>query len=380
MEAFSFHNPTRIIFGENQIGNLGKFIKRDGITKCLLIAGGGSLKKNGAYNQIINSMKAVDIELVECWGVRANPTLDKVNEILQTLKQSEAQAIIAAGGGSVIDTAKAVAAGFYLEDPWQAFISNTPVQQALPIYTVLTFSATGSEMNGNAVITNTATKEKFGMFSPSLYPRLSIIDPTLQSTLPFYQTANGAMDATAHILEYHFADEQALSTLAINEALLHTIAEMTDRLQQNPEDHVARGNLAWSATLALNGISGVGMHGGDWACHGIEHSFSALHPNIAHGAGLGVIFPAWIEYLSEKNPTRFLRWAKNVWKEDSIALAVKRFRDKLHSWGMATTLRDLGIKQDDLSVLLSMIMIQPTIGGVFKLEKEEVRSLLMLAF
>jgi alcohol dehydrogenase YqhD (iron-dependent ADH family) len=380
MEAFSFHNPTKILFGANQILPLGQEMKQDGISKCLLIAGGGSLKINGAYTQITSAFGACGIELIECWGVQANPTLEKVKEIVELQKQSGAQAILAAGGGSVIDTAKAVAAGVYLQDPWNAFSGKEKITQALPIYTVLTISATGSEMNGNAVITNSETRQKWGMFSPLVYPKISVIDPALQNSLPFKQTANGAMDAIAHILEFYFANEHAYSTLAIDEALLNTIIEMADILHKEPRNIHARGSLAWSATLALNGISGVGMKGGDWGCHAIEHAFSALNPKIAHGEGLGVIFPAWIEYFSEKHPTRFVRWAKKVWNEDSIALAVRRFRDKLQSWGMASSLRDLGIKYDELPLLLDMIMIQPELGGVFKLKKEELRSLLMLAF
>ncbi|MCK9558328.1 MAG: iron-containing alcohol dehydrogenase [Candidatus Cloacimonetes bacterium] len=380
MEAFSFHNPTQILFGQSSIEELGEILKKDGITKCHLIAGGGSLKMNGAYKRILESMKAAGIEMTESWGVQANPTLNKVNEIVLQLRQNASEAIIAAGGGSVIDTAKAAAAGVYLKETWNAFTEKEKIVQALPIYTVLTLSATGSEMNGNAVITNMQTRQKWGVSSPFLYPRVSIIDPSLQSTLPFKQTANGAMDAIAHILEFYFADDRALSTLAINDALLRTIVDMTDRLKQNAADIVARGNLAWSATLALNGISGVGLHEGDWGCHSIEHAFSALHPEIAHGEGLGVIFPAWIEYLSEKNPACFLRWAKCVWNEDTVALAVRRFRDKLQDWGLAGSLRDLGIKQNELSTLLDMIMVQPAIGEVFKLKKDEIRSLLMLAF
>jgi alcohol dehydrogenase YqhD (iron-dependent ADH family) len=380
MEAFSFHNPTKILFGEGQISGLGAAMKQDGISKCLMIGGTGSLKYNGAYEQIVRALNDAGVELFESWGVQANPTLDKVKEIIAQVKESGVEAILAAGGGSVIDTAKAVAAGVFLNDPWNAFTGTEKIRKAMPIYTVLTISATGSEMNGNFVVTNMQPKQKWGMFSPLVYPKLSVIDPSLQNTLPFKQTANGAMDAIAHILEYYFADDKALSTLAINEALLRTIVEMTDRLKRDSKDLVARGNLAWSATLALNGLSAVGLKSGDWACHSIEHAFSALHPEIAHGEGLGVIFPAWIEYLSEKYPTRFLPWAKNVWKEDSIALAVRRFRDKLQRWGLAASLRDLGIKQNELPILLDMIMVQPEIGGVFKLKKEEVRSLLMLAF
>jgi alcohol dehydrogenase len=380
MEAFSFHNPTQIMFGKLQIGNLGAQMHRDGIKSCILIAGGGSIRHNGAYDQVIQSLDKAGIKYSEAWGVQANPRLDKTREIITQARDFGAEAVLAVGGGSVIDTGKAVAAGVYLKDIWNAFIRKERIQQALPLYTVLTLSATGSEMNGNAVITNMDSLQKWGLSSPQLYPRLSIIDPSLQSTLPFQQTANGAMDAMAHILEFYFADDQALSTLAIDEALLRTIVEMTQRLQIDAHDYVARANLAWSATLALNGMSGIGLKGGDWACHSIEHACSALHPEIAHGEGLAVIFPVWIEYLGEKQPSRFLRWAHSVWNEDSVSLAVRSFRNKLQSWGMAASLRDLGIKQEELSKILELSMLTPSLGGVFKLSKDEVCSLLMLAF
>ncbi len=380
MEAFTFYNPTRISFGVGTIKNLGMELSKAGIKKILLIAGGGSIKQNGVYNQVLDSLTKSGIQSVEAWGVQANPILSKTRNIVSLAKESEVSAVLAVGGGSVIDTAKAVAAGYFATDTWNLFTGKEKLEQALPIYTVLTLSATGSEMNGNAVITNTETRQKWGIGSELLYPRLSIIDPAVQGSLPFKQTANGAIDAMAHILEYYFADDKAIGTLAINDALLKTIVEMTDRLKINPSDLLARGNLAWSATLALNGISGVGLKGGDWACHQIEHAFSALHPDIAHGEGLGVIYPAWIEYVSEKDPSRFLRWAKNVWGEENVSRGVHRFRDKLEAWGMATSLRDLGIKEKELPEILRLIMTYPRIGAVSKFTASEIESLLMLAY
>ena len=380
MEAFSFCNPTRIEFGTGKIKILGMELQKAGIKSCLMVAGGGSIKANGVYLQVCESLNKAGIRLVEGWGVQSNPTLQKVNELCELAKREKVEAILAVGGGSVIDTAKTVAAGVYLQNIWSAFLEKERIRNALPVYTVLTISATGSEMNGNAVITNNETLQKWSIYSPLIYPRLSIIDPSVQSSLPFKQTANGAMDAIAHILEFYFADDRAITTLAINDALQKTIIEMTDRLQLNSGDLLARGNLAWCATLALNGISGIGMKGGDWACHTIEHIFSAFHPDIAHGEGLGVIFPAWIEYMSEKDPTRFLRWAKNVWNEENVSRALHRFRDKLESWGLAKSLRDLGIKELELPQLVKLIMTSPRIGMVSRFTAVEVESLLMLAF
>ncbi len=380
MEAFTFHNPTRIAFGVGTIRSIGGELKQDGMHKCLLLAGGGSLKQNGVYAQIADSLTQAGIKWLEAWGVQANPTLEKAREIISLAKENQVDAILAAGGGSVIDTAKTVAAGFYHADAWDIFTGKAKVDKALPLFTILTLSATGSEMNGNAVITNTQTRQKWAFYSPLVHPRLSIIDPAVQCSLPFKQTANGAMDAMAHILEYYFADDKAISTLAINDALLKTIVEMTDRLKTNPGDLLARGNLAWCATLALNGISGIGLKGGDWACHQIEHAFSALHPDIAHGEGLGVVFPAWIEYMSEKDPSRFLRWAKNVWDEENVSRGVHRFREKLEAWGLATSLRDLGIRENELPEIVKLIMQSPRIGAVSRFGAADVESLLMLAY
>lgn len=380
MDSFSFYNPTRIHMGSGMIKVLGQEMSGAGVRKCLLVAGGGSIRQNSVHTQVCESLKASQIDWIEAWGVQANPTLEKSRELIEVARQENVDSILAVGGGSVIDSAKATAAGFFLDDVWNAFTGKERINKALPVFTVLTLSATGSEMNGTAVITNTEERKKWGIGSPLLYPKVSIIDPSVQCSLPFKQTVNGALDAMAHILEYIFMDETAAATLAVDAALLRTIAEMTDRLKENSCDLAARANLAWSATLALNGISGAGLQGGDWACHTIEHSFSALNPRIAHGEGLGVIFPAWIEYVSERQPERFLHWARNVWSADSVALALRRFRDKIASWGSATSLRDLGIRESDLGELRDIIMQSRGVGRIVKFNAGEIEALLMLAF
>ncbi len=380
MEAFEFHNPTKIMFGKAQVAHLGAQMYQDGIRKCILIAGGGSIRKNGAYDQVIDSLKKAGIKHTEAWDVQVNPRLPKTREIIAEAKKYGAEAVLAVGGGSVIDTGKAVAAGVYLQDIWSAFAKEELIEEALPLYTVLTLSGTSSEMNGDAMLTNTDTRQKLSIHSPLIYPRLSVIDPTFQNTLPFKQTANGAIDSISHILEYYFADDKALSTLAINEALLLTITQMADRLQKDPLDFNARSNFAWCATLAFNGLSSVGMNGGDWSCHYMGHVFSAFHPGVTHGAGLAAIYPAWIEFISKREPARFLRWAKCVWDENSVAHGVRRFRDKLESWGLATSLRDLSIKAEELDQIVDLIMASPAVEGIYKLSREDVSSLLMLAY
>lgn len=380
MDSFSFYNPTRVHFGTGMIKQLGPEMKNAGIRKALLIAGGGSIRENSVHSQVIESLKANKIDWVEAWGVQANPTLEKVRELIALAKQEQVDAVLAVGGGSVIDSAKSTAAGVYLKDVWSAFLGKESIQQALPVYTVLTISATGSEMNSFAVLTNSETKQKWSIGSPLIFPKVSIIDPSVQCSLPFKQTVNGALDAMAHILEFYFMDERAITTIAMDSVMLHTIADMTDRLKVNACDLVARSNLAWSATLALNGYSGAGLKGGDWACHTIEHAFSALYPKISHGEGLGVIFPAWIKYASEKDPARFTHWAENVWDAKSVSHALRRFRDKIAGWGSATSLRDLGIKEADLPVLRDIISHAHPVGKIVKFTPGELEELLMLAY
>ena len=380
MNNFTFYNPTKVHFGVGMITKLAADLTAAGVQKCLLVAGGGSIKHNGVYADTIAMLETAGISRVEAWGIQANPTLEKVRELIALARTEAVDAILAVGGGSVIDSAKAVAAGFYLDDIWEVFSGKARIERALPIFAVLTISATGSEMNGNSVLTNTATQQKWGMGSELVYPRATVIDPAYQTTLPPKQTVNGALDAIAHILEFYFMDPEASVTMGIDDSLQKTIIAMTDRLLRDPLDTSARANLAWSATLALNGISGAGMKGGDWACHQIEHAFSALHPEISHGEGLGVIFPAWIEFMAERDPKIFDLWAKAVWNEDNTASALKAFRAKIKAWGSATSLRELGIKDNELPRLLDLIMIYPRIGGFSRLNREDVEALLMLAF
>ncbi len=379
MNNFNFYNPTKIIFGKNKVSEIGKELKDNDHKKVLLLAGKGSIKANGLYEQIVDSLKKYDIECIEMWGIQANPTLEKVNEAIKLARDNNVDSILAVGGGSVIDSAKGVAVGFYLEDLWLFMQKKVQAEKALPIYTVLTISATGSEMNSGFVITNTKTQQKWGGGSPLLFPKLSIIDPTIQFSLPWNQTVNGGLDAIAHIFEYYFVDSQAIATREIDKALVKTIIAMVNRLQDDPKDYTARANLAWSATLALNGISGIAMNGGDWACHIIEHALSALFPKIAHGAGLGVIFPAWIEYMVFKYPEKFNDWFE-IWGEDNTISALISMRNKIRDWGSPVSLRDLCIHKSDLSRIADKIMEFPAIGSVSKFKREDIEAILILAY
>lgn len=382
MDAFSFYKPTKILFGQGQIQPLGSALAAADVRHCLLIAGKASIRSNGVYDQVIASLGQAKIKITEAWGVEPNPSLAKVREIISLAKAEQVDAVLGVGGSSVLDTAKAVAAGYYLNDVWDAFTGQEVVQRALPIYTVLTLSATGSEMNATAVITNNAMQQKWALYSPHIYPQISIVDPSVQSSLPFRQTASGAMNTIAQILEYSFSDNKAIATLATNAALLKVIVELTDRLQKNAADYEARANLAWAAIMALSAMSGSACAVGNWSCHGIEHAISALNPKITHGEGLAAVFPAWIGFVSDREHLRFASWAKDVWGEESVAHALHKFREKLEQWGMPGSLRDLGLKDTDLPLLTKLILSAPhrCTSAVFDLDEEDLEALLMLAF
>lgn len=379
MQNFIFHNPTKIIFGKNTINAIGKEVKKSAAKKVLLLAGSGSIKNNSVYEQITASLKSSGIEWFELWGVKANPTLEHAQRAISIIKEIGIDAIVAAGGGSVIDEAKAVAAGVFVDNIWDAYLGKISISKALPIFTVLTISATGSEMNPTSVLSNEKTQKKLPLASQLLRPLASIIDPSVQSSLPWEQTVNGGIDILAHIFESYFAGSSQEVTIALNESLMKTVIKCIDTLAQDEKNYSARANLAWTATLALNGISAAGIVG-DWASHRIEHSISAVHTNIAHGTGLGVVFPAWIEYVYKENIELFQRWAKNIWNANSVEEAILLFQQKLKDWKAPTKLSELGIKYEELDFIASNSLETPTLGVLKLLNQNDVLEILKLAY
>lgn len=380
MIDYNFYNPTRLVFGENKIKKLGAFIAERGYQKILMIAGGGSIKQNGVYDMVISSLQEHNITWVECWGVQANPCLTKVREAIEIAKKEKVEAILAVGGGSVIDTSKATAAGVFAHDIWKVFEREEKISKALPIFTILTLSATASEMNCSAVITNEQEGKKYGTGHPCLYPTVSIIDPSVQNSLPWNQTVNGALDAMAHIMEYYFMGTLEETVLGIDEALLKSIIKAMSKLKLKQDDSIARANLAWAITMGLNGMSGAGLKGGDWACHDMSHSISSLYPSIAHGAALGVLFPAWMEYVCETNEHQFNRFARAIFDCIDIEEGVIKFRNLVRSWQGATKLQQLGVEEEDISKLAKMVVARGPIGRLQTLAEEDVKNILRLAF
>jgi len=379
MNNFVFYNPTRLIFGKNTIPRIGEEIKKTGLKKVLFIAGGGSIRKNGVYEQTADSLRKAGIEWVETWGVQPNPVLSKVREMTDLAKKEKVEAVLAVGGGSVIDSGKSVAAGMFLDDPWQAYQSKQEVSEALPLFAVLTISATGTEMDPFAVLTNEKDKKKWNISGPALYPRVSIVDPSVQATLPWCQTANGAIDALSHIMEFYFMGGSAETVLSLDEALFRSIVSMTDKLKADPSDYEARANLAWAATMALNGTSGAGQSGGDWASHGIEHAVSALNPDVAHGAGLGVIFPAWISYCRDTDPELFRRWALNIWGADSVEAGVRAYKQKISDWGNPVRLSSLGVDEYQFQAIADHVLKHGMTGSKKVLSRGDLINILKLS-
>lgn len=379
MEYFKYYNPTKVIFGKNTINHIGEEISLCKIKKVLMLYGGGSIKQNGVYDLVVNSLNKNGIDFVEFSGVQPNPTLEHATQVIDFGKKHNIEAILAVGGGSVIDEAKSVAAGYFVNQLWNIFERKESIEKALPLFTVLTLSATGTEMNSYAVLTNTAEKKKWSFGSPFSYPKVSIIDPTVQTSLPWRQTINGGVDSLSHIMELYFAGDLAETTLALNEALMRTIIKSMYELQINQNDYEARSELAWCASLALNGITGVAMNGGEWTVHRIEHALSAFYPSVAHAEGLAVVFPAWIKYVSGKSPERFLRWSQNVFNVDTLEDGIDAYIKLLEKWNAPTKLYQLNIKSEEIPALAENAMRQGTLGNKYKIEYEDVVKILEIA-
>jgi alcohol dehydrogenase YqhD (iron-dependent ADH family) len=379
MDNFTFYNPTKVIFGKDTIPLIGREIRKARIKKVLLLAGGGSIKGNGAYDAAVKSLGSAGIEWQELWGVQPNPVLSHALKAIDIVKEHNIEAVLAIGGGSVIDEAKSVAAGAFLDNLWSAFEREEAIERALPVFSILTLSGTCSEMDPFAVLTNEEDKKKWNIGSELLFPKVSIIDPSVQMSLPWKQTANGAIDALSHIMEFYFIGTDEEVSISLSEALMRTIIKSVDSLQNDPSDYAARANLAWSATLALNGVAGAALKGGDWSAHRIEHGISAIHPEVAHGAGLAVVFPAWIEYMQEYNPAQFERWARNVWGCNSVREGLEAMKSKFRQWEAPVTLGDLKINESEIETIAKNAIGMGVIGYFVPVDANVASEILKIA-
>lgn len=388
MNNFIYHNPTKILFGKGMIDKLGPEIKNHSVKKILLHYGKNSIFKTGLYDKVVAMLKANDIEFVECGGVKANPSLNKVKEAIEVCRKENVDGILAVGGGSVIDSAKAAGRGFFYDgDVWDLFEGTAQSEKCLPIFTILTLSATGSEMNGNSVISNEEENKKWAMaVSMENYPKVSVIDPELQQSLPLEQIVNGAADILAHVFEFYFdGANNCHLTNEFCESIIRTTMKEVKILIEDPENYNARANFAWCATQALNMLLQPGRNGGDWATHMIEHSVSMFY-DIAHGAGLAILFPAWMKYVYEENLDQFERFAENIFglsegtpEEKSLEAIIKLIKF-YKDIGAPVTLREIGVRQEDLEKMAQNAALKSPLGKVLKLQKEDILEIYKLAF
>ena len=363
MIDFSYFTPTRYIFGKNAQNKVGEYSRELLGEKILLVFGKGSVIKSGLLDEIEKNLKDTGIKFYEFGGIQPNPIDGPVREGIRLCREESIDGILAVGGGSVIDTAKAIAAGVpYDGDFWDFFCGKAKVEKALPVGVVLTIPAAGSEGSGNAVITKEEGLVKVSIRTDfALRPKFALLNPELTFSLPPYQTACGIVDMMAHILERYFTPtEETEVTDRISEGLLKSIMEEAPKVIKNPHDYNARANIMWAGTLAHNGICGCGKLE-DWASHGLEHEISALY-DVAHGAGLAVILPAYMRYVMEFKPQRLAMLAKGVFdfrgpeNEHQAALsAISGFETFFKSIGMPVNFAELGITNPDIELLVKKV-------------------------
>ena len=383
MNSFVYDVPTRVYFGEGKLCRLGEELKKYG-KKVLLTYGGGSIKKSGLYDSVIKQIKGAGMQVFELSGIQPNPRIDSVREGARICKEQGIDVLLAVGGGSTLDATKWMAAGACVEhDPWKFFSEWLPVEKALPIVTVLTLSATGSEMDGGGVISNPETQDKIGRVEQILYPKASILDPTYTYSVSRYQTACGAADIFSHIIETYFSPTQDLYMLdAVMEGLMKTVVKYTPVALEQPDDYEARANLMWASSWAINGfVRGGKTHA--WSCHPMEHELSAFY-DITHGLGLAILTPRWMEYcLTEENADRYVRFAVNVFGVEANLPKMEIAREGIRclaeflfgTLGLDDTFTKLGIDEKNFSIMAKKACKGGVLAGFAALNQTDIEKI-----
>lgn len=357
MDNFTFHNPTTIEFGNGKEHLIGQHLAGHGIKKVLLCFGSDRIKRDGLFSSVTRSLTTNGIGHVDFGGIVSNPVISTIRDAIVIARDHQVDAILSVGGGSVLDSAKAIAAGVtYDGDVWDLFIGKASIDQALPIFDILTLAATGSEMNSGAVVTNEVTKQKFAIQSPHLFPKVSIVNPDLMKTVSRDYLVYSAADVIAHSIEGYFtATVQPRFHSRMVEAIIRTVIETTETLLVNSDDYNARAEFAWASTQALNGLIYTGTAGYSYPNHMIEHSLSALF-NVPHGAGLSVIIPAWMKWHQDRNPVQFSRFAKNVFGVDTAKQGIAALEQWFDKIGTPTRLSQLRITEDQLPATIENVL------------------------
>jgi alcohol dehydrogenase len=386
MQNFVFQNRTKIIFGKDTETSVGEESAVFG-EKLLLHYGGGSIKSSGLYDRVVKSLQDQGIEIFELSGVQPNPRVSLVREGVSICKENNIGFILAVGGGSVIDSAKAIAAGVKYEgDVWDFFTGKQPVEECLPIGVVLTIPAAGSETSSGTVITNEEGLYKRATGHENMRPQFAILNPVLTYTLPSYQTACGITDMIAHILERYFTNEKNVElTDRLCEATLKTIINNAHTVIEEPTNYDARAEIMWAGTIAHNDSLSTGRVG-DWASHDIEHEISGIY-DIAHGAGLAIVFPAWMKYVYKHDVNRFAQFANRVWNieidlnnlEKTALAGIKKTEEFFRSIGMPVTLKEANIADEHFNEMAKKATERWPLGNFVKLHEDDVRQIFNLA-
>ncbi len=383
MQNFTYYNPTRILFGRDMIGRLGAEAAQFG-KRALVVTGTGSVRASGVLDKALASLEAAGIACTHVSGVISNPVLSKVREGINAAKASGADMIIAIGGGSVLDSSKAIAAGACVEhDVWDFFTRAQKIESALPLLTVLTLAATGSEMNGGAVVTNEQTLEKFNASSTHTYPRVSILDPETTYTVSPAYSAYGAVDAVAHLLEPYFnnANPNDLIQREITEGLIRAIRTAITDVMRDPRHYEGRATLMWGSTLALNGLTQAGQGPSPFPVHMIEHSLSALY-DVPHGAGLSIVFPGWLRHMLAEKQERIARVGRMVFgvtenRDDAAAAAaITALSEWYRSIGSPISLTEWKIPASDIPRIAENASRLARLWNMTRYTEDEIASVL----
>ena len=388
MQNFMWHNPTAVIFGKDTVKDLAPRLKADGVKGVLLVFGGKGTFKSGAYAQTTDMLNAAGITFAEVNDIKANPLVDKVRDGIARVKAGGIDAIMPIGGGSVFDTAKAIAAGScYLGDVWDFFIGKEKITKAMPIYGVLTASASSSEVNNIAVVSNPDSELKVSITSNALYPKVSVIDPSFQFTLPQKQTIYGGVDIIAHVLERLLDGQEGSEVIdAQGYAIIRTMMRVIPELIENPKDYDLRAEYATAGMIAHSGFLSMGRKvRGDFSSHRMGHSLSVLH-GVTHGASLSVVMLAWARYLYEENPVPFARLGEEVFDifdgsdEEKALEAIDALEDFFRDINTPTSLRELGIKEEEIEKIAENASRGESFGVLSTLEPEDVLEIFKLAY
>lgn len=383
MNKFSFYNPVKIHFGKGSIDYLRKELPQYG-KNILVVYGGGSIKANGVYDDIMAILNDLNMNVFELAGVEPNPRVETARKGIAICKEHQIDLVLAVGGGSVIDCAKLIVAGAKVEeDAWDIVLKKVLPKDGLPLATVLTLAATASEMNSGSVITNLETKEKFSWGSPVCFPKFSILDPAYTFTVPTNQTVNGIVDTMSHIFEQYFNNASNTPiTDEMSEGILRTLIEVAPKALKDPTNYDYRETLMLAGTLGLNGFLSLGSRG-DWATHNIEHAVSAYY-DIAHAGGLAILFPNWMKHNVHINPARFAKVATNVFGIDPTGktdeqLALEGIEALSAFWtsiGAPNRLADYNIDAAYFDEIVGHCMVNGPFGNFNKLQASDVRAIL----